>query len=694
MSRGFRSGLSLNPLFDELTAGRGLPEPDRVPALYAYLVSDRRTASVHPLWDAPRDAKPDAPPPLESIWAARDAATVVLRSGDVERSVPVARVRDWALESARVWHDHGSVDPETPRVDRDIVVRFIQPRDRDYARRLAEAAALSDDHRVVVGAVGAELGQWVGMSLLARLFPGLGLRRIPVTASYSAAIDSSVPGETTGRLCVVGPRSDLAADEIRQLLDLAGSGRAAAPVELDGDGTIASVGAIGTGTVRPYRLLGGHPAEDAQAFHEEVIAVPLLTGPTFALSLADWALGSGLEDVQDSQLWVESLTDRLRQVIPAFTCVVATGIVSTAYAHEEVFHARRLSRNDSSFPDDRERGRQLLEAAQFDVSGWSRVRDGSLRPRLRWRRPSAAAMRWAIKVSAPPGPAGAVWGDTHFAHGLAKALRRLGQTVVIDSFPARNRPSTPLDDVALVIRGPYRIKPPRGGIRIEWIISHPDEISRKELQAFDKVFAASHKWSLAAAAKWGVRVTPMLACTDADQFFPRHLPRSDEIVFVGTARGIARPSVVAPLDAGIPVRVYGPDWRTHIPASAIVATSIPNSELSARYETASVVLNDQWPAMRREGFIAMRPFDVVAAGGRVISEYVDGIEAVFGDVVPVFHTSEELVRMLRQDPRDLFPVDAVLLAASERIRRDHSFDARAAELLRAAQGRAGGSAGG
>ncbi len=49
------SALSLNPLFDELVAGRALPEPDRVPALYAYLVSDRRTVSVHPWWDAPAD---------------------------------------------------------------------------------------------------------------------------------------------------------------------------------------------------------------------------------------------------------------------------------------------------------------------------------------------------------------------------------------------------------------------------------------------------------------------------------------------------------------------------------------------------------------------------------------------------------------------------------------------------------------
>ncbi len=77
----------------------------------------------------------------------------------------------------------------------------------------------------------------------------------------------------------------------------------------------------------------------------------------------------------------------------------------------------------------------------------------------------------------------------------------------------------------------------------------------------------------------------------------------------------------------------------------------------------------------------MRPFDVVAAGGRVISEDVDGIDRVFGDAVPVFRTDEELLELLARDPADLFPDAEGLAAASERIRRDHSFDARAGRIV-------------
>ena len=285
------------------------------------------------------------------------------------------------------------------------------------------------------------------------------------------------------------------------------------------------------------------------------------------------------------------------------------------------------------------------------------------------------------QICAPAGRQGAVWGDTHFAQGLAAALRRRGQYVVIDAFDARARPTSYLDDVSIVVRGPYRIDPPTNGISLEWIISHPDQITRDELLRFDAVFAASERWPEKIRRQWGIDVATLLEATDVDLFHPRGLPRTDDIVFVGTARGIPRPSVVEPLRAGVPVKVYGPDWRPFIAASAIEATSLPNSDLSARYETASIVLNDQWPAMRREGFIAMRPFDVVAAGVRVVSERVDGIEKIFGGALVAYDTSEELVEILRREPGDLFPSDEELRTISSRIRREHSFDARADRLL-------------
>lgn len=682
VTRGFRSGLSLNPLFDELVAGRALPEPDRVPALYAYLVSDRRTVSVHPWWDAPADGhRAGGVAPLDDVWARRESAIVEVRIGERSRSVPVMQLRAWAMEAAQEWR-RGTRAPAGDADRADLVVRILQRRDRDYPRRVLEVTPLAHTDDVVVVAVGCEAGQWIGLDVAARLFPSLRRVIVPRAASYRDAVRSAdaAPRRGSGTITIVGPRSDLTTAEIRALREGVVPGRAVAPVEIAPDGTVAAFGAAGTGGTVPYAILSGHPREDLDLLGTSRIEVPLLAGPTFAMAREDWSAIGGFDGVSAGAA-VPALSAALRARVPGFVCQIDAGIRSTSYARHTAFRTEEPAA--ASFSDERRRAEEILRAAGFEVTTWRPALTPSAAPlpELEWRRPEPAALRWAIKICAPPGPLGAVWGDTHFADGLAKALRRRGHFVAVDSFDARDRWTSALDDVTLVVRGPYRISPPTTGTRVEWIISHPDQITRAEVDDFDIVYAASDLWSAAASERWNITVSPLLECTDADQFYPRGLARTDEIVFVGTARGIARPSVVVPLAAGIPVRVYGPDWRTYIPASAIAAENLPNERLSERYETASIVLNDQWPAMRQEGFIAMRPFDVVAAGGRVISEDVDGIDRVFGDAVPVFRTDEELLELLARDPADLFPDAEGLAAASERIRRDHSFDARAGRIV-------------
>ncbi len=130
--------------------------------------------------------------------------------------------------------------------------------------------------------------------------------------------------------------------------------------------------------------------------------------------------------------------------------------------------------------------------------------------------------------------------------------------------------------------------------------------------------------------------------------------------------------------------VIGPDWRGWIPAERIAATGVRNDELPALYESAGVVLNDHWPAMQERGFIGNRLFDVVAAGGRAISDRVEGIDELFGGVVRTWDTVPELIDLLSGDLDAAFPDRARADAASARIRAEHSFDARARTLLEAA----------
>lgn len=691
---GFRRGLSLNPLFDEVFAGGGLPEVFRVPALYAYLLSDRRAVAVHPLWAEPSPADSDSTatdvlPQLERVWRERETALIELRAGVAGATVSVADFRLRAVAAARNWA-RGPKDlrinmPEDNQAGFSII-RMVQAGDRRYARRLAQLSRLAPQAQVVAVLVDPDASQWVSAAALAMLHPTLTVIARPSGTTWGEAVSAAWDACRGDVVVGLDPRVELTDDELHRLAGHAERGAAAIPASRSLDGTLAGLGSARTRGATPYAILREHPQEDLDRMGEEVISVPLLTGRTFALAKRSVERAGGWPSglVNDGEL--ELLSGRLRRIEPDVELVVDAAIRPVQDEPERAFSGRRprrlaraLAASDIAY--DERAVKSIARRAGFAVEGWHG--DGS--PVLSWRRPHPGAQRWAIRTSAPAGRQAAVWGDYHFATGLARALRRRGHFVVIDTYGGRDRSSAGHDDVSIVVRGPNRLAPRPTGVNIEWIISHPDQITGREVAEFDVVFAASELWARKATARWGHAVRPLLECVDTDQFFPRGLPRTDEIVFVGTARGIPRPSVVAPLRAGIPVLVYGPDWRPFIPSVAIAATSIPNADLAERYETASIVLNDQWPAMRKEGFIAMRPFDAVAVGGRVVSESVHGIDEIFGGAVVTYRTEGELLALLRRDPAELFPSDDQLFVIAERIRTQHSFDARAAELDEAAR---------
>lgn len=666
---GFRRGMSLNPLFDDLIAGGELPEVLRVPALYAYLVSERETVQVHPWWDAVAFGARAGAAGLEHAWSHPELE-LELTVGARSLRLTVAEVRGRALSAARTWRRHRALRNVARSHAEIAVVRPVQAHDRRFARKLAQAASLAQDARVIVPLVGVDAAQWISAHLLAEIAPEIDLRGHRSRVGWSAVVADALRGVSADTAVVLDARSDYGDDDVFALVAAAAGGAAAVmPAHRAQDGTVLGIGAADVGGRSAWGILQDHPVEDLDEL-DAVVDVPLLHGRTLAAPLEE--LRHAVETASAS-----SATDASRHLPAGMPRRVLTMLrpvleePQLAYAEPKA----RAPRRDG----DRHRIAPIVERAGFDIVSWS-VRASTVVPRLRWRPPFPGAQRWAIKICAPAGRQGAVWGDAHFARGLAAALSRRGHRVVIDAFDARLRSTCYLDDVSVAVRGPYRIDPPKTGVRLQWIISHPDEIRRDELLQFDQVFAASVSWSSETSRRWGVPVEPLLECTDTDLFHPQGIARTDEIVFVGTARGIPRPSVVAPLAAGIPVRVYGPDWRPFIAQSAIAARSIAHDRLPERYESAKIVLNDQWPAMREHGFMAMRPFDVVAVGGRVISEEVEGIDTVFGDAVVTYRDPGHLVELLRADPDTIFPDDETLRRASERIRREHSFDARALAL--------------
>jgi hypothetical protein len=299
-------------------------------------------------------------------------------------------------------------------------------------------------------------------------------------------------------------------------------------------------------------------------------------------------------------------------------------------------------------------------------------------------REGVPALRWALDIAAPVAPRGRRWGDDPFARSLGAALERLGQWVTIDHPETRGRASRADDDVVLVLRGLDAV-PVRedGPVHALWVISHPDEVTAAEVAGHDVVLAASPTWAAERSRAWGRPVEPLLQCTDAARFHPG-LAEPDTgpaVLFVGNSRNAARPAVDLALAAGLPLTVYGDGWSGVLPPEVLAGISVPNDRLGALYAAAGVVLGDHWADMRARGFVSNRVFDVLACGGRLLSDDVAGLSDLFGDAVAVWRTPEEFADLVAGDPRRAFPGVEERAALAGKVVREHSFDARARHLV-------------
>lgn len=304
-----------------------------------------------------------------------------------------------------------------------------------------------------------------------------------------------------------------------------------------------------------------------------------------------------------------------------------------------------------------------------------------MRPRI----PPVSDLRWSIKIAAPSSRR-LWWGDFHFAAGVARALKRLGQHVEIDAHEAWYKETGRVDDVVLVLRGLERYDPDPKQINLLWVISHPDDIAATECDAFDHSFVASTR---GAEAVLGTRrpAEQLLQATDGRRFQPGP-PQGElrhDVLFVGNTRWRLRPVVQDALTAQLPVSVYGDGWGDLLPNGVLRGERIPNRHLPGYYRSAGVVLNDHWGDMRRQAFVSNRIFDAAACGASVVTDRIDGMEGLFGDVIRSYDRPEELgpiVRGILDSP------DADIgrrLELARHVRDRHSFAARARRLVSVAQ---------
>jgi hypothetical protein len=299
---------------------------------------------------------------------------------------------------------------------------------------------------------------------------------------------------------------------------------------------------------------------------------------------------------------------------------------------------------------------------------------------------ASQSLKWSLRIPVPAGAKGNHWGDLYFARDFAAALSSLGQDVEIHR---RNKiwERDGIEDVSVVIRGLERVNPKPGKINILWIISTPELITKDELDGFDIIFAASYSWSEWVTKKTGIKVLPLLQCTDPKRFNPyaSEPDLTKEIIFVGNARKQLRKIISDFIDARVPIKIYGKGWTGKVPQSLIGQQFIPNDELPIRYRSSKLVLNDHRPDMRKRGFYSNRLFDAVASGARVLSDDADGLEQFFEGAVKAYADSSELREICADENLGFWGTDEQIRDRAIAFGKRHSFESRAQEMINAIQ---------
>lgn len=295
-----------------------------------------------------------------------------------------------------------------------------------------------------------------------------------------------------------------------------------------------------------------------------------------------------------------------------------------------------------------------------------------------------AETRIAIKIAVPHRREAKQWGDFHFAESLAVALEKLGYPTRIDILPEWYCEPAQRDDVVIVIRGLEPYVPSPNQLNLLWQISHPDKVEDCEYELYDHVFVASELYTTALQQRLKTPVTALLQCTDAGLFYyDPTITAKQGLLFVGNSRKQYRPAVRLAIEATLPISVYGSHWQPLINPSYLKGEHIENRELRGYYSEAGILLNDHWDSMRQHGFISNRLFDAAACGTVVVSDKVEGIEAIFHGLVYQFDPEQDdFAEVVERAYQEAQTKSSERLRLAEEVAQHHSFDARAVTIVK------------
>lgn len=594
-------------------------------------------------------------------------------------------------------------------VDWDAAERALPDRDADLVSVVVHARGGSSvvercvdrlvertegDLEVVVVDTGSQPDRALPLQLLALRHPQVRVVRVADQLNHEVASNIGVAASRGGTVVLLGYDVLVEQDWLPPLLEALGTDGvvAAAPLVLRPSGAVLSAGTGFSRTGHPHHLLAGSPWHGSDL--DDSRAVPAVSGLCVATTAESIVRARGLDpflvdavDGPDLSLRLTTTSGQAVRVVPRSVVVRRQPRSSTSVLAQTVLDNRRhlVGTWGDRLP---EGTREAWAAAGHEVVGFRMQEDEgvegdapSFAPvTVRTRTPGV--LRWSIKTAVPDVVDRAGWGDYYFAVALRNALRRQGHEAVVDCQGAWYRPTAHEDDVVVVLRGKTPYVPNPQHVNLLWSISHPDKLTVREAAGYDRVLVASTTFAEDLARRLGRPVEPLLQCTDQEVFAPHPGDEhSEEVLFVGNSRGVMRPVVRDALAAGLDPVIYGNGWDRLLPIGSVRGRYVPNDRLARTYAGAGVVLNDHWEDMRRAGFISNRLFDLAACGARVVTDPVPGLEDVFGDAVLTYDSPDELVQAVATQLADDPERAAARAELSERVRREHTFDARAHRLV-------------
>jgi len=292
-------------------------------------------------------------------------------------------------------------------------------------------------------------------------------------------------------------------------------------------------------------------------------------------------------------------------------------------------------------------------------------------------------LSFCLKISPPSWKVAERWGDLHFARALGRALACRGHTYHVQVREEWDNPAGLDFDVALQLRGraPYTAQP--GQLNVMWLVSHPNDVSRAELERCDLVLVASPSHASTLTNLGLVSVTVLEQATDPALFHPEPDPDlAHELAFVGNSRNVRRKIISDVLPTDRDLAIWGSGWKGIVDRRHLVGRYFPNERLRQVYSSAGLVLCDHWDDMREHGFVSNRIYDALACGAVVVSDRVPGIER-FVDAVATYDGRDELHALI-----DLLLADRDALRergerGREIVLHEHTFSHRVEALLQA-----------